>query len=233
MPADEMTTITVSVPRSRVPDLLERAAELMRDELERQANELIAADAPNGTAPPGNHSPTAGHIELASLSNAPVRTLSVDQLKEHLRLGHGQTLPSVGRGDAGQAQLHQFLHEETRPQTHGHGGGDNYKAVQRPWQPGDEAIAAEVVQASRSPYVRAAWRAFALSGPENRLSGPQLDAAMGIGGRRRNGVLARMSASCRIRGRVGAWEWDASTNTYWMKPLQAELFSRALGDASA
>jgi hypothetical protein len=271
----ELTTVTVTVPRDRAPDLLERAVELLREELAKLPAELDprsssgaasdqglpSIDEPpvrdpsivqladhrrsHGAAPSGDRAQTAAdHHGLApTVGEAPVRFLSDEQLGEHLRTAHEQPT-FVGTYPNHPAALHEFFHELTtvnvktmevrrKPQTHSHGGGENYKAVRWPWKAGDEAIAARVVSASRSSYVGAAWRVLVTSSPQNRLTGPQLDAAVGLEGRRRNGVLARMSASCRIYGRVSPWQWDPSSKTYWMEPLQADLFSQALAQDPA
>jgi hypothetical protein len=145
------------------------------------------------------------------------------------------------------ADLHEFaaklLREESR-QTNGmgpgHGAGDFVTApeamrpggVAKPsvqeWRADDVEVAAEVMRSSMSDHVRAAWRALAASGPQNRLTGVEMDRAVGIEGRRRNGVLSRMVASCRVRNRVGPWHWDPTNNTYWMGPTEAEIFTQAL-----
>jgi hypothetical protein len=262
MAADELTPVTVTVMLN-LRDIVERTVLLVREELAKPPGELnptsssdLASDQASppmdetperdpsivqladhrrshGAAPSGNHAqPGADHKELAPTpGETSVADMSAGQLTDHLRTGHGHGHPPLPGTSAG--ELHQFLHEIHRELTHSHGGVDGYQAVSYPWEPGDEAIAAEVMSSSVSPHVEAAWRAFAATSRQNRLTGPQLDAAVGLEGRRRNGALSRMSASCRVRGRVGAWEWDPSTNTYWMEPLQAELFRRPLGQAQA
>lgn len=107
--------------------------------------------------------------------------------------------------------------------------GDVAKPSLQEWSADDVEVAAEVMRSSMSDYVRAAWRALAASGPQNRLTGPEMDRAVGIEGRRRNGVLSRMVASCRVRSRVGPWHWDPTNNTYWMGVTEAEVFTQALG----
>ncbi len=106
--------------------------------------------------------------------------------------------------------------------------GDAARPTLEDWQAGDVELAAEVMRSSASDRVRGAWRALAASGPQNRLTGPALDKAVGIEGRRRNGVLSRMVASCRVRNRVSPWRWDNTNNTYWMEARVAHIFTRAL-----
>ena len=100
-------------------------------------------------------------------------------------------------------------------------------ANERSWRESDAQLAQQVVGAGND-HARAAWHALASSSPEMRLNGDQLDLAVQMPRRERNGLLSKMSRSCTTRGRDGAWRYDQATDTYWMDPLPAELFRQAL-----
>jgi hypothetical protein len=152
---------------------------------------------------------TVPRVRLADLHEFAAKLLREESLQAH---GVG---PTQGAGEFRPAP------EAMRP-------GDVARPSLQEWSPGDVEVAAEVMRSSMSDHVRAAWRALAASGPQNRLTGPEMDRAVGIEGRRRNGVLSRMVASCRVRNRVGPWHWDPANNTYWMGLTEAELFTQAL-----
>jgi hypothetical protein len=101
--------------------------------------------------------------------------------------------------------------------------------TERNWKEGDSSLAQQIVAAGND-HARAAWRALAMSSPESRLNGEQLDAAVQMPRRERNGLLSKMSRSCTTRGRDFTWQYDQGTDSYWMDPPVAELFRRALAN---
>jgi hypothetical protein len=101
------------------------------------------------------------------------------------------------------------------------------------WQPGDDDLAYRVLSRS-NPASRKLWTALIGSSTDHRLTGDDLNAAVGMAGRSRNALLSQMSRSCHARdvNRGGAWQWDSTTNTYWMEPPERDLFEEALGRLS-
>lgn len=95
-----------------------------------------------------------------------------------------------------------------------------------PWEPGDEALAEKVGSAANANG-RAIYRLLA----ENAgapVDYQELDAAAGMDGHRRAGVLGSMGRTCNTRGRVIPWTWDSERHTYMMPAELGPLFLRVL-----
>jgi hypothetical protein len=60
------------------------------------------------------------------------------------------------------------------------------------------------------------------------VTAAQIDAACGMTGYRRVGLLGAMGKSARHRGRTGTWQWNG--RDYRMQSKVAALFRKALGD---
>jgi hypothetical protein len=94
------------------------------------------------------------------------------------------------------------------------------------WRPGDEDLAHQVVLAGND-NARAIYRVLA-EHAGSAVDFRDLDAAAGMDGLRRAGLLGAMGRTCWHRGREVPWTWDSDRHTYTMSASVAEMFLAAL-----